>query len=236
MAQSWWAGVQPAKLMGFELVHGRKAQYNGTLNITLRAGLKDNDATKEWGLYYREPIGRRLWIPFRIIKKIELGEADVHRSGIGLIGFGPIGIAGVLAANAANRHRAKAVRVLSITDGGKTHVFQTKANMQRVAGAFGPMLRNYAAALEAQAQAANLSKLEAQQRHDAEAEVELARLREEAEERRREEIREQAQVIAAAVSSPQISIADELTKLAGLRDSGILTEAEFSAQKAKLLS
>ncbi len=29
---------------------------------------------------------------------------------------------------------------------------------------------------------------------------------------------------------------DELAKLAGLRDSGVLTEAEFTAQKAKLLS
>jgi hypothetical protein len=31
------------------------------------------------------------------------------------------------------------------------------------------------------------------------------------------------------------SVADELAKLAGLRDQGILTEDEFSAQKAKLL-
>jgi Short C-terminal domain/Phospholipase_D-nuclease N-terminal len=30
--------------------------------------------------------------------------------------------------------------------------------------------------------------------------------------------------------------ADELSKLAGLRDQGVLTEAEFQAQKAKLLS
>ena len=29
---------------------------------------------------------------------------------------------------------------------------------------------------------------------------------------------------------------DELTKLAALRDQGVLTEEEFSAQKAKLLS
>jgi hypothetical protein len=38
----------------------------------------------------------------------------------------------------------------------------------------------------------------------------------------------------SAVSAP-ISVADELTKLAGLRDSGILTDEEFAAQKAKLL-
>ena len=32
------------------------------------------------------------------------------------------------------------------------------------------------------------------------------------------------------------SSADELTKLAGLRDSGVITEEEFAAQKAKLLA
>jgi hypothetical protein len=31
------------------------------------------------------------------------------------------------------------------------------------------------------------------------------------------------------------STADELTKLAGLRDSGVITDAEFAAQKARLL-
>jgi hypothetical protein len=37
---------------------------------------------------------------------------------------------------------------------------------------------------------------------------------------------------AAGTSS---STADELTKLAGLRDSGVITDAEFAAQKARLL-
>jgi hypothetical protein len=32
------------------------------------------------------------------------------------------------------------------------------------------------------------------------------------------------------------SAADELTKLAGLRDSGVITDAEFAAQKARLLA
>jgi hypothetical protein len=46
-----------------------------------------------------------------------------------------------------------------------------------------------------------------------------------------------------AESSPQIpatspppDVADELTKLADLRDRGVLTDAEFEAQKAKILS
>ena len=41
-------------------------------------------------------------------------------------------------------------------------------------------------------------------------------------------------VIGASAAKPDT--ADELTKLATLRDLGVLTEAEFSAQKAKLLA
>jgi Short C-terminal domain/Phospholipase_D-nuclease N-terminal len=36
-------------------------------------------------------------------------------------------------------------------------------------------------------------------------------------------------------SGPGVSTADELHKLAALRDNGVLTEEEFAAQKAKLL-
>jgi hypothetical protein len=36
--------------------------------------------------------------------------------------------------------------------------------------------------------------------------------------------------------SPPDSTADEITKLAGLRDSGVITAAEFEQQKAKLLA
>jgi len=38
------------------------------------------------------------------------------------------------------------------------------------------------------------------------------------------------------VAPPVVSVADELAKLAQLRDSGVLTEEEFTAQKAKLLA
>jgi hypothetical protein len=38
----------------------------------------------------------------------------------------------------------------------------------------------------------------------------------------------------AAVRQPA-DVVDQLTKLAGLRDSGVLTEVEFEAQKQKLL-
>ncbi|MEV3848105.1 DUF4429 domain-containing protein [Streptomyces microflavus] len=40
---------------------------------------------------------------------------------------------------------------------------------------------------------------------------------------------------AAPAAAPS-SVADELAKLAGLRDAGILTPAEFEAQKARILS
>ena len=37
-------------------------------------------------------------------------------------------------------------------------------------------------------------------------------------------------------AGPSAGSADELSKLAGLRDSGVLTDEEFAAQKAKLLA
>jgi hypothetical protein len=45
-----------------------------------------------------------------------------------------------------------------------------------------------------------------------------------------------AQMTAAGSVQPAMSIADELAKLAALRDKGILTQAEFDAQKAALLA
>lgn len=41
---------------------------------------------------------------------------------------------------------------------------------------------------------------------------------------------------SAPVDSPRGSLADELRKLAELRDAGVLTAAEFDTQKARLLS
>jgi hypothetical protein len=41
--------------------------------------------------------------------------------------------------------------------------------------------------------------------------------------------------VGPAPVQPQIDVADQLAKLAGLRDSGVLTVAEFEAQKQKLL-
>lgn len=41
---------------------------------------------------------------------------------------------------------------------------------------------------------------------------------------------------SAAPRPPKALVADELTKLAALRDKGVLTEVEFAAQKAKLLA
>jgi hypothetical protein len=41
--------------------------------------------------------------------------------------------------------------------------------------------------------------------------------------------------VGPAPAGQQIDVADQLTKLAALRDSGVLTEAEFEGQKQKLL-
>jgi hypothetical protein len=40
----------------------------------------------------------------------------------------------------------------------------------------------------------------------------------------------------AAASSPAAGAADELTKLAGLRDAGTISEDEFQAMKARLVA
>ena len=39
----------------------------------------------------------------------------------------------------------------------------------------------------------------------------------------------------APAPEPQVDVADQLQKLATLKDQGVLTEAEFAVQKAKLL-
>jgi ABC-type multidrug transport system fused ATPase/permease subunit len=49
-----------------------------------------------------------------------------------------------------------------------------------------------------------------------------------------QEMRGYIREVAATPGAP--STAEELTKLASLRDQGVLTEAEFDAQKAKLLA
>jgi hypothetical protein len=41
---------------------------------------------------------------------------------------------------------------------------------------------------------------------------------------------------AAPPAAPQPDLADQLRKLADLRDAGVLTDDEFAAQKAKLLA
>lgn len=44
-----------------------------------------------------------------------------------------------------------------------------------------------------------------------------------------------SQPVQQAASSDRSSVADELRKLAELRDAGVLTDAEFAAQKARVL-
>jgi hypothetical protein len=43
-------------------------------------------------------------------------------------------------------------------------------------------------------------------------------------------------LVISGGGTPKLDVADELTKLANLRDRGVLTDAEFEAQKAKLLA
>ena len=61
------------------------------------------------------------------------------------------------------------------------------------------------------------------------------REREEAE-WRRSEARKLTEAVAPVAPTVTVSLADELTKLAALRDKGVLTEDEFAGQKRRLLS
>jgi len=47
---------------------------------------------------------------------------------------------------------------------------------------------------------------------------------------------QQAAPVAAPAAAPQTDMVEQLTKLAELKDQGILTQAEFDAQKAKILA
>jgi hypothetical protein len=44
------------------------------------------------------------------------------------------------------------------------------------------------------------------------------------------------QYVKQAAATPGASTADQLSKLADLKSSGVLTDAEFEAQKAKILA
>lgn len=45
-----------------------------------------------------------------------------------------------------------------------------------------------------------------------------------------------AEAPAPPAPAPQVDVVGQLTQLAALRDSGVLTDAEFEAQKAKILA
>jgi hypothetical protein len=57
-------------------------------------------------------------------------------------------------------------------------------------------------------------------------------------ETRRQQIEEMMAKVAAQAqaASPKPDVADQLTKLADLRDRGVLSDAEFETQKAKILA
>lgn len=56
------------------------------------------------------------------------------------------------------------------------------------------------------------------------------------EEGRRRQMTDAFQARAGNAAGPSLGVADELTKLASLRDAGTITDAEFDTQKAKLLA
>lgn len=79
----------------------------------------------------------------------------------------------------------------------------------------------------------NLVKREEEQREKQEADRKSKQESERQHERQLEEIRALSSAVAKPTGSP--SVADEIQKLLALKEAGALTEAEFTAQKSRLL-
>lgn len=153
--------------------------------------------------------GRRVKIAWSTILKIETGIVTQRQGNQRrAVGFGVLGVAAV-AATAA--HNAKARQVVSHREiriscrDGQVFRFLTNASDALVSEVFGPLFAAYAAEVQRQAQLST-----------------------------------PAAATSGAVPPPArapsaIGVADELAKLAGLRDSGVISAEEFDLQKAKLI-
>jgi hypothetical protein len=139
-------------------------------------------------------------------------------------GIGPVGMA-VVAATAVSNARAAKIDVhqrITLTcgmntGGNRTFVFLTGLQREVVDAVCMPVITSFQRAI-AVARA-----------------VQATKNQQAAELQRQRQVQEQAAAIASAVQQP-VSTADELRKLAELRDAGVLSDEEFQAQKTRLLS
>jgi Short C-terminal domain len=214
----WWSGITPSTWTTnlypvFRSPGGDKL----TLKVT--------EDGVEWG-----QLGSHVRVPWGAIADIssEIVRAQ-HGRQRGAIGVGPIGLAVVGATALHNRRAARVDEYTRFTftdKAGQSHQFLTQESQGKINNTLGPTIRAFLAHAKrlADAKAAEVAKAR-------QAQAEAAKAAEEAKTRAITE----AAVAAAKASSP-VSLADELAKLVALKEQGVLSEEEFAAAKARLLT
>ncbi len=208
-ANPWWTGIP-----------------DGILSPVMYGKLKGEFTVNSEGISWRGPTkGSYVRCPWGALRVIGIDTVQIqHGHGRSAFGFGPVGVA-VVAATAIHNARAakmdirQRITLTSVMTGGgtKSFVFLTGLPRPVVDSVCMPIINRLRAASEAD------NQLQAEKKREA-AEAEHQR-----------QLQEETAAIAAAIRRP-ISIADELRKLAELRDASILSAEEFEAQKARLLS
>jgi len=174
-------------------------------------------------------------IPWGSIKTVDYDAVRrQHGKTHGAIGIGPVGLA-VVAGTMLHNHNAKkidVVYVLVVIDtADRKHVFMSESKY--FPGVVGPLVNKHrervAADKAAKAKAqAEVARKAAQAKAEADHRAAQAK-------RTAESLRAATEAaVQTAGSKP--SVADELAKMADLRDKGVLSEEEFAEQKKRLLS
>lgn len=205
----WWAGVKRATL------------YPVDFGSTTKGTLKVTDEGIVWSA---GPIGTKHRFVPAAIQSIAVDTVErQHGRQRNALGFGAIGLA-VVAETAIHNARARKIdelRQIVITDGAKKQwVYLTKKSTADVNAVIGS-----AAAVVHRVRTGAAAPLSPPAEPPAPDPAAV--------QRRLEEIR---RTLEPAKPTAPLPIADELKKLAELRDAGILTEEEFATHKAKLLA
>lgn len=224
--EPWWSGIKPSTFTTtLYPVFNRPGGDKLTLKIT------------EEGIQWGQPIGGKTKVPFAAIANITSDHVEAqHGKQHGAIGVGPIGLAVVGATALHNRRAAKAdeYRRFIFTDkADKQFAFLTKESDRKIDIALGPTVQAFLAHKKRLAEA-DATRRTTAAKAKAAADAAAAKARAEAA-RAAQEAHDRA-IAEAAVRASSTSVADELSKLAALKDQGVLSEDEFAAAKARLLS
>lgn len=204
----WWAEVNPTSLSPVMRINNLKGK--GSLELS-------GD-----GLAWSPRKGQGVRFPWNTLGKLVVGQLSTKGKQRQLGGFVPAGTGEAAPPGPASAKRRSSYRIIRIIDGAGTNFdFATPASRAQVEAILTPVARAMTARDRGAAAAAEADK---------------ERMRREEEAVRKRELDEQAAAMAAAVNQAPAYVADEIRKLAELRQEGLLTEDEFIAQKRKLLA